>query len=556
MADSTDKKTKNTLDVFADDLDAMLNIADTPAQQVGLIDDDEAIDRLLVADEGFERGSKQSDDDFTDIDGLLGIDDALKKTDVAVDIDEFGDDFDVDININPGLDQKHADEDLDVLVDIDSQQMAAFDDDALQQIDDLDEFADEPIEPIVPVAPLGRASSPEPEVMAEIDDFADRNDTADFLLADFDISADEVSAPPEVDHAVIDEFSDASEASLIEDMPAIAPALSAATAVLDSDDDLDMPFTSQATQPEPVVEAPVVKPPVRTIDHRAEIVALTRQVDELKKQHKVIQQEVDEKAVKSELTACLDSLEGLQTEQKKNKRGLDALNSQKPVAAYVANGLAVTALLVGTGLGIQGMIAKSQVGELVAIIGKMQEQINTGPANDAAEKEMLRKQVDELTVSSGVMATQLADLMKGVGGNGSGNAVAPIGGDVGKQLTELSNQDMQMGAIIEALQAKVAALEKGRVVQAKPEKKKTEPVEENWAVNLVAFKQDWYAKRKAEEFIAKGVQAKVSKTEAKGESWYRLSVDGFKTQYEAAAYAAKVKKMLNLESAWVTRVKE
>ena len=81
-------------------------------------------------------------------------------------------------------------------------------------------------------------------------------------------------------------------------------------------------------------------------------------------------------------------------------------------------------------------------------------------------------------------------------------------------------------------------------------------MEENWAVNLIAFKQDWYAKRKAEEFASTGVPAKVSKTESKGENWYRLSVDGFKSQYEAAGYAAKVKKTLNLDSVRVTRNKD
>jgi cell division protein FtsN len=89
---------------------------------------------------------------------------------------------------------------------------------------------------------------------------------------------------------------------------------------------------------------------------------------------------------------------------------------------------------------------------------------------------------------------------------------------------------------------------------AKHEPKKPAIVEENWAVNLIAFKQDWYAKRKAEEYSAKGVQAKVSKADSKGESWYRLSVDGFKSQYEAAGYAAKVKKSLNLDSVWVAKV--
>ncbi|WP_054763681.1 SPOR domain-containing protein [Methylomonas koyamae] len=270
--------------------------------------------------------------------------------------------------------------------------------------------------------------------------------------------------------------------------------------------------------------------------------------------------ELAEKPEKAQLSECQAGLESLQVEQKKAKRGLDALNAKKPVAAYAAAGVAGVALLAGVGLGVQGMIAKSQVGELAAIIGKLQEQVNAAPANDAAEMAMLHKQLDELTVSTGVMSTQIAELSKAPHASGaSANAAAPSGDQAGK-LVELANQNLQIGAALEALQNKVSALEKGRVAAVaaapKPEKKKPAPVEENWAVNLVAFKQDWYAKSKAQEFAGKGVPAKVSKTETKGENWYRLSVDGFKSQYEAAAYAAKVKKTLNLDSVWVTRVKE
>jgi cell division protein FtsN len=277
----------------------------------------------------------------------------------------------------------------------------------------------------------------------------------------------------------------------------------------------------------------------------------------LKKQHQVFRQEMTEKAGKEELVNCLEGLDKLETEQKKAKRAVDAVCNKKPVAAFVANGLAITALLIGTGLGFQGFIAKSQVAELVPMISKLQEQVNANPASDAADKEMVHKQLADLAAASSVTSNQIAEINKALQGN-SGSAKA--GGDFGKQLAELSNQNLQMGAAIETLQSKISALEKGRVAVVapvpKPEKKKPVVVEENWAVNLIAFKQDWYAKRKAEEFAAKGVPAKVSRSEAKGETWYRLSVDGFKSQYEAAGYAAKIKKTLNLDSVWVTRNKD
>ena len=172
---------------------------------------------------------------------------------------------------------------------------------------------------------------------------------------------------------------------------------------------------------------------------------------------------------------------------------------------------------------------------------------------------MLRKEMDALTVASSVTATQIAELSKAIQSD-AGTASAKSGGDLAKKITDLNNQNMQIGAELESLQSKVTALEKARVTvvaaKEKAEPKKPPVVVENWAVNLIAFKQDWYAKRKAEEFAGKGVPAKVSKTETKGEVWYRLSVDGFKSQYEAAAYAAKVKKSLNLDAVWLTRNKD
>jgi hypothetical protein len=152
----------------------------------------------------------------------------------------------------------------------------------------------------------------------------------------------------------------------------------------------------------------------------------------------------------------------------------------------------------------------------------------------------------------------LAELKKMLSSEGSSVKSGNDGlGDSGKKLTDLSAQIMQMGNTIESLETKISNLEKGKlqavVANPKSEKKKPAVVEENWAVNLIAFRQDWYAKRKAEEFASKGVAAKVSKSESKGEVWYRLSVDGFKSQYEAAGYAARVKKSLNLDSVWVAR---
>jgi len=571
MAESTGSKNKKTLDAFADDLDAMLNIGDTDSQQVGSIDDDEAIDRLLVGDETFERDVNDDVDEFADIDSLLGDDEPDAKSNLAHDLDEFGDDFDADIGINPGRDQQLIDDEFADIVDANSQQdvveLAAevFDEVAeLERVGKIEDFAED--------EPVAVAVDDELENMTEIDEFSDDAelvaDKADFLIADFDISADDEFVKPDVGQSA--EITEAAQQPVAAEVfqreretePSLAAEADLAAMIDDQGGDEELIVVQQsAPEPPPAVEAvqsvqaPV--PPVQVIDHSAEIAALNRNIVDIKKHQQQIRHDLTEMAGKGELLACLDNLESVQTEQKKTKRAVDAVAAKKPVAAYVANGIAVVALLIGTGLGIQGMIAKSQVGELVAIIGKLQEQVNVAPASDAADKEMLRKQLDELTVSNGVMATQIAELSKA----GQANAgTAKTGGDQAKPSAENASQIMQIGAAIETLQNKVSALEKGRALAAapapKPEKKKPEPVEENWAVNLIAFKQDWYAKSKAQEFAGKGVPAKVVKTESKGENWYRLFVDGFKTQYEAAAYAAKIKKTLNLDSVWVTRNKD
>ncbi len=385
-------------------------------------------------------------------------------------------------------------------------------------------------------------------------------------MEDFDISSDDDIPVSALSEPVIDKFySD-------DDVQATAPplsnpeTLSVAAAVEEVTEPLSAAVTVREEEAIHVSEPPAIAPEIEVakaasvaavIDHSAELAELNKQIMVLKKHIQVVRQEMTEKAGKEELASTLSEIETLHTEQKKTKRAVDALGNKKPIAAYIAAGLAVTALLIGSGLGFQGFIAKSQVGELTQVIGKLQEQVNAAPAGDAADKEMTRKQLDELSVASSVAATQIAEIKKTLqGDSGTGKA----DGDVGKQMAELSSQNMQMGAAIEALENNLKALQKNRAlvavapVASKPEKKAPKVVTENWAVNLIAFKQDWYAKRKAEEFAAKGVPAQVSKSESKGENWYRLSVDGFKSQYEAAGYAARVKKTLNLDSVWVARI--
>ena len=208
--------------------------------------------------------------------------------------------------------------------------------------------------------------------------------------------------------------------------------------------------------------------------HAVQMAELDRHITALKKQLQVVRQEMTEKAAKSDLAAGLDAIESLQTEQKKAKRAVDALDKKKPVAAYTASGLAIAALFIGTGLGFQGFIAKSQVGELTQMLIKTQEQIKSAPAGQAADLELTRKKLDELTVADSVAAGQIAELKKSLQSGAAASASAgAAGGDAAKQLAELTAQNMQMGAAIEAMENTIESPAKKPAVNAGRRRAKT-----------------------------------------------------------------------------------
>ncbi|MDP3334813.1 MAG: SPOR domain-containing protein, partial [Methylococcaceae bacterium] len=105
--------------------------------------------------------------------------------------------------------------------------------------------------------------------------------------------------------------------------------------------------------------------------------------------------------------------------------------------------------------------------------------------------------------------------------------------------------------VVKAVPENKAAAKKKPAKTTKPTIDKKPSVSADWSVNLIAYKQDWYAKSKAAEFAQKGVPVEVIPVEVNGVTWYRLKVGGFTNKAEADAYAARVKKALNLSSVWV-----
>jgi hypothetical protein len=566
MAGPKDGDKQKPQNSFADDLDSMLNLDETAEQEVGFIDDDDddAIDRLLVGN-AFETSDDSQVTEIDDIDQLIA-NEMEQDAKIVSDIDEFGDDVDdliSNIQLNPKQDRVIDEADMSALDDFVVENSEITKLESVGEIEDLieDNFA------LSELVIDSDSNNDVLETMAEIDEFSDNpvqtnSDNANFLLADFDISADDdfepdpivsVADPASALEAELEPDTDVNEQSVVVEAstPDFNPdELESAESELLVESVSAEP-SSTRIQPEPQNIQP-------TDNYAALIAGLTSQIHDLTKKHAHLSNELKLKGDKEALGNYAETVESLQSEQKKTKRTIDALNNKKPISAYVANGLAVIALIVGGSLGYQGFVAKNQVDQVVEYLNKIQAQINEAPAANAADNQLLRNQLDELSRASNVASDQIAALTKAMQGGGDSAISDKPSGDIAKQLTELSNQDMQMGTIIESLQNKVTALEKARPVAKveKVEPKKPAPVAvDNWIVNLVAFKQDWYAKRKAEEYASKGVPAQVIKSDAKGEVWYRLSVDGFKTQYEAAAYAARVKKSLNLDSVWVSKNK-
>lgn len=573
MAESNRNSKLNAQDNFADDLDSMLNFDESADEQIGFLDDDDAIDRLLLGDSFQEQ--EDSDDSISNIDELLA--ETLVSNDKAnQDFDEFGEDIDdliANTQLNPKADKLaqanilppdlNTDEGLDNEIGFSELESVEFNDELT---------ADDSILPELETTSL--PANEDLENMTEIDVFSDpptanSPDKEDFLLADFDISTDDDLEPVEsTELSDTETFSPTpnaiTEQDLLDTIVESEIEQTDTNSNLSDEFDPEIPTTELST--ETSLNPPDSEPTSSTepeagpdtlnkqllIELGAAVSALTVQVNDLKQQQLDFVQALTSKTTQGELNECLESIDTLRTEQKKTKRNLDAVTTKKPVSAYIANGIAIIALIVGGSLGYQGYSAKSQVNQLITVMEKFQAQLAAIPTLDGDEKEMLRNQLDELARSASVNAEQIAELTK----NMLGEPVSGANGD-SKQLSEIINQNMQIGAIIETLQAKVANLEKAKsLTAAKPAPKKPVIIEDNWEVNLVAFKQDWYARRKAEEFTAKGIPTKVNKSVSKGETWYRLSVDGFKTQYEAAAYAARVKKTLNLDSVWVSKNKK
>lgn len=440
MADPQDiNKDSSSNDDFGDDLDEMLNDTELNIEeQDDLIDDEDAIDRLLV-DDGEVAGAEDNSNE----------------------IDEFSDDEKDEFSVDDLIDSE---------TDRESKEGA------------------ETVEQIRSEKTLDDG--------LEVDNKKDPED--DFLLADFDISSDDEEAVPAV----------------------VAPELESQVIV----------ETASATVP----------------DNTA-IDALNVQVTELRSENDNFKLQIAELvALNSRVDPNVEEIETLQKGQRKLSKAIKENESKVPVVTFIALAVAILALLIGGGLGAIGFGADSNVTELSELVVTLEEEIETLAAKDSSADI---KKLDDKTELLVTKDQQINKQLESMNSRMQSNPLKPV-------VDDLVVQNNHAQEAIETLLAKVETLEKRKpiaIAKPKPKKPKKVVVKITWVVNLVSFKQEWYARRKATEFQKKGIPAEMIPVKVKGEKWFRLTVKGFKSKYEAAAYAVKVKKSLNLNAVWVAK---
>ena len=399
-------------------------------------------------------------------------------------------------------------------------------------------------------------------------DSADDDATLDRLLVETDQDQDQVIADiDDIDLFVnednlvqhIDEVS-TPELDALERIEPVLEFEHSAASMPDTHTDID----TIAESVSPVQQPPISETPESelvlfdTSALEAQCEYLQSALESLSEQQRVLARELHEKADKTSFFQSLKDIEQLRVHSDKQQRQLQAMSAsvQPQTGLNLSNGLAAAALLLALLFGWQANSARSDVELLQQKLEEQQQQLTQLPSSETLAQSV-REQMEALSQTTQTLSGQMADLAKTHGGSVKSTD------DLGRQLGKLSSQSKQLDDAMDALQARVATLEKSKPAAVQPAKTdkvvdnkkndKTDAAGQNWTVILAGSKHDWYAARKADEYAGKGFPVKVIRGSQKGEPWFRLMADGFKSQQEAEAFAARARKVLNLDSVTVGR---
>lgn len=359
---------------------------------------------------------------------------------------------------------------------------------------DIDEFSEE--EPSIDINVEPEAVA-DPEVvepaqvpdenMTEIDEFAESED--DFLMADFDISADEDEEPVE----------QGSSAPLAEEV---------------------------VDEPEPTIVM-VAEPTAQVVDS-AEMQAMSERLEKLE----------NELADYSQSSGSGDAAEQYETLEK-------SLKSQKKVLRETAEAsgklkifsisglvIGVLALIIGIVVLVMTMGVPAELEEVQNTIMDIEDGLAI-PDPNTQTIQALQTTVVELQAENIRLTTTLGRLEQQIADNKKQSAEL-LKADLDQQLLVITEQ-------LSTLEQKVAQTRVVKKRVASTRKVARKPKVREWVVNLVSFKQRWYTDNKIAEFKKKGIPAEVLAIDIGGVEWYRIRVVGFKDKIAAGSYAVKIK---------------
>jgi len=406
----------------------------------------------------------------------------------------------------------------------------------------IDDFADDPVEQLLVKDEFDEKDLDEikTNLNTQESDFSDeiisqeqKTDPVDLVMDEFDISSDENLSSSESD---IDKLKVAETSSVKDDQ-------------IDLADEL-LEEASKDNKTEVSVSQDGGK-------ENAEIAGLHAQINQIWADNEELKEEITALstkalAVSEKNSFTTEQVDNLQKEQRKLAKSIKENGAKPPMLTYIALGLALLSLLTGGILGAMGLGASSDVAGLTELVTTLEEEIEILTANNSKTGV---KQMDEKIKLLVAKDDFLNNKLEALDNDSEPVFLKSVFDDLVKQSDDSKQTVAELTAKVDKLeQGKPSIVRKAIVKKRKPKSKaKKVIVKKGWGVNLVSFRQKWYAQNKLREFSKKNVSTKLIPVKVKGETWYRLRVNGFKNEKEANNYAIKVKKMLNLGSVWVTK---
>ena len=244
---------------------------------------------------------------------------------------------------------------------------------------------------------------------------------------------------------------------------------------------------------------------------------------------------------------------------------------------YASLSFGIVALLSAVIMGIIVLSVKNDVSKLTELVSMLEEDMSSiseknadmdinnselpgEPLNKKANNMAGFDNLKAMTVAQENLKRPEATVEKGspkkkIGLQGNGSDQPHLSPDLSKsnatggvkKQADLNKSSAQQRAGIPVTEKKKPAETAVKVTTAN-KKASNANIASGWTVKLIAYKQLSDAKRKAAQLLEKGIPVKVTAVDINNSKSYQLTVGGFKNKENAALYAAKIKKSLNMNA--------